>query len=161
MLKVASSTDSPRQEARRYASRLLADLRLPAGFKRTVPPPGDGRLLRPMLPDELGDVVRVRAFYRVAMPMSAVRRFLIRRTPPTLRPGDNARLGHAGAALAEYLTYVPRDLPAHFSGAALAVAIAPSSHGGSVLRADAQVAFYPKRSSAEYIRAAHYRSVTL
>jgi hypothetical protein len=70
--------------------------------------------------------------------------------------------GTAGfTASSQFVSFVPVVKPGKIFSADLAATIAPASGGGSLLRADAQVAWYPPRDAAEYISARAYRSVTV
>ncbi len=83
------------------------------------------------------------------------------------RGGQPGQPGAAGSPeplatiQARYLDFAPRSLPAGLYQATLATVIAGRPAGGSYLRADAQVAWYPPRSAAEYVTASQYRSVTV
>jgi hypothetical protein len=76
----------------------------------------------------------------------------------TYSAGQSARYGKT---LAEYVSYAPKSLPAGIYSAQVAAAVVPATGGGSLLRVDAQVAWYPPRTAAEHIDPAGYRSVTL
>lgn len=150
-----------REVAQAYARRLLAELRLPAGARRTAWPAGPSRLLKPMLPAPPSDVADVRVLYRVGAPMSSVSQFLVQHLPPGMMPGEGGQAGQNGTTLAQYVNYLPKSLPRGVFYAELATAVVPAKGGGSLLRADAQVTWYPPRSAAEYIHASRYRSVTV
>ena len=113
-----------------------------------------------MLPVQLEDVVDVRVLYRVRTRMDSVDQFLAGHVPSGMGPGEGGQTGQSGATQAEYVSYVPKTLPRGIAAAELATAIVPA-RGGSLLRADVQVTWYPPRSSAEYMRAARYQSVTI
>ena len=142
------------RQARAYAERLLAKLALPAGAQRTTWPGPQDRLLKPLLPDWLHDVVSVQALYRVGGP--GVGQFLAAHVPAGMIPGESGQDSNGGM----YADYIPRHLPSGIASAYLATVIMPT-HSGPVLRAEAQVVWYPPRSQAEYIRPGGYRSVTL
>ena len=58
--------------------------------------------------------------------------------------------------------YLDHHLPTGIAGAQLVVSVVPaSSGGGSLLRADAQVVWYPPRSAAEYIDLARYHVLSI
>ena len=66
------------------------------------------------------------------------------------------RRHHAGRQLPG-----PSTVPAGIAGAQLVLTIAAASSGGSLLRADAQVIWYPPRSAAEYIDPARYHVLSI
>ncbi len=144
-----------------YARRLLAELRLPAGVRRMAWPARQPRLLEPSLAAMASDVVDVRELYRVGQPMSAVAGFLCGHVPTGLRPGSGGQAGRNGRTTGEYVSEAPRSLPPGIYLARLAAAVIPANGGGSLLRVDAQVAWYPRRTAAEHIDPAGYRSVML
>ncbi len=59
------------------------------------------------------------------------------------------------------VSYQPRSLPAGISSAELDTAVVPAAGGGSLLRADATVTWYPARSAAERIDPARYREAVV
>ncbi len=169
-------------QAAAYARQLLAVLPLPPGATVTTWPSAPVPLLAPSLPALLGHVVDVRVLYRVTMPVADVSSYLAAHRPAALqqtgtgsagivqRPGQRGAPGRPGPAVspeplatvqARYLDFAPRNLPAGLYQATLATVIAARPAGGSYLRADAQVAWYPPRSAAEYVTASQYRSVTV
>jgi len=148
------------ERAQAYARRLLARLPVPAGARRAPWPAREVRGLRPMLPVQLEDVVDVQVLYRVKARMDSVDQFLAEHMPSGMGPGEGGRAGQSGVTRTEYVNYVPKTLPRGIAAAELATTIEPA-RGGSLVRADVQVTWYPRRSSAEYLRAARYRSVTI
>ena len=162
-----------------YARQLLAALPLPPGASVTAWPSAPVRLLAPSLPSLLGHVVDVRVLYQVSMPIADVSSYLAAHRPASLqqtgagsagivqRGGQPGQPGAAGSPeplatiQARYLSFAPRALPSGLYQATLATVIAGRPAGGSYLRADAQVAWYPPRSAAEYVTASQYRSVTV
>lgn len=147
----------PRAEARAYAHRLLADLRLPSGTLRT---PSSSGSLTPMLPALLGDVVDLHVLYRVNWPIGRVDAFLAAHTPGGLLAGDAGQVTGPGRPESDNVEYNPRILPPYIYEATLGTTIVPAADGGSLLRVDAQVAWYPPRSAAEHIVPIRYRTVT-
>jgi hypothetical protein len=113
-----------------------------------------------MLPVQLEDAVDVEVLYRVRTSMNSVDQFLAGNVPSGMGPGEGGQAGQSGVTQAEYVNYVPKTLPRGIAAGELATAILPA-RGGSLLRADVQVTWYPPRSSAEYMRTARYHSVTI
>ena len=59
------------------------------------------------------------------------------------------------------VSYLIRPLPAGVAGAQLVLTVVPAASGGSLLRADAQVIWYPPRTAAEYIDPSRYHVLTV
>lgn len=154
-----------RTEATAYARRLLADLRLPAEARLAPWPSKPIRLLNPSLPLVFRDVVDLRVLYRLGSSMGHVKGYLLSHRPAGLFKNSAGQMSHLGSsglkALSEYVTFTPRILPPGIYQAILAASVVPAPGGGSLLRTDAQVAWYPRRSAAEHIDASQYRSVTV
>ena len=144
------------QHARAYALRLLAKLDLPADARRTAWPARQSRLLKPLLPVWLGDVVDARALYRVGS-STGLDQFLAGHVPTGMLPGESGQGGTGGGV---FVDYIPAHLPAGIASAYLAAVIIPSGRS-ALVRADAQVVWYPPRSATEYIHPGRYRSVTV
>ena len=100
-----------------------------------------------MLPDHAGDVIDIRVLYRVPQSMAAVSQFLTEHVPGGMKPGDGGQAGRSGVTRLEYVNYLPVRLPHGIYDAVIATAVT-SAGGGSLLRVDAQVAWYPPRSRA-------------
>lgn len=148
-------------KARAYAKGLLASLRLPAGAERTGLSRGSPLLLKPGLPARQGNVARVGAFYRINAPASSVQRFLMQHTPAGMKHAESGTAGRNGAIRARYINYLPRTLPRELFDAELATAIVSVESRKTLLHIEAQVTWYPPRSSAEYIVSREYRAVTI
>lgn len=149
-----------RAKADAYARRMLARLRLPGHADRLPWPASRLRSLRPMLPSEQHDVTDLHALYRLSLAPAAVNAYLVAHTPAGMRAGDAGHVGLAGTITAYGVDYNPAAAPAWIYLATLATTVAPGRDGGSLVRVDAQVAWYPPRSAAEHIVATRYRAVT-
>jgi hypothetical protein len=150
----------PRAKADAYARRLLARLRLPGHAHRLPWPARPLRSLRPMLPVDLHDVTDLHALYHLTLAPAAVNAYLVAHTPAGMRAGDVGQSGQAGTITGYDVDYHPAVRPAWLYDATLASAIVSAPGGGSLVRVDAQVAWYPPRSAAEHIVATRYRAVT-
>jgi len=150
----------PRAKADAYARGLLARLRLPGHAHRVPWPVRPLRSLRPMLPAELRDVADLHVLYRLGWAPAAVNGYLVAHTPAGLRAGDAGQSRRAATTTGYYVGYNPAELPAGVFNATLATAVVPASGGGSLVRVDAQVAWYPPRSAAEHVVASRYRAIT-
>ncbi len=167
---VTTVTDSgavadSRAEATAYARQLLARLPLPPSARRMPWPSTPIASLEPSLPAALKAVVDLRLLYRVSWPVGHIDAYLLAHRPDGLLRESVAQTGHAAGggiiASTESLSFAPQKLPAGIYLAVLAATIAPAPGGGSLVRADAEVAWYPPRSAAEHIDATAYRSVTV
>jgi hypothetical protein len=68
--------------------------------------------------------------------------------------------GPAGVTSRE-VGYTPRSVPAGVYMAQLVLTVAPARSGGSWVRADAQVIWFPPRTAAEYVDPARYHVLTI
>jgi hypothetical protein len=143
--------------ARAYALGLLARLRLPGGVRQVAWPAQPGRLPQPVLPYWPTDAVTAQALYRAGASMGSVWWFLTGHVPAGMRPRWPGNVGNGSD---RYVLDVPVHLPQGIAQANLEVVIIPRG-GGSLIRAEVQVVWYPPRSAAEYIYPGRYRSVTV
>ena len=88
--------------------------------------------------------------------MGTAAAMLAARIPPGMGDG-----GTGGGGTTQDVSYLARSVPAGIASAQLVLTIAPASSGGSLLRADAQVIWYPPRSAAEHIDPARYHVLSL
>ncbi len=150
-----------RSLARQAAVRLLHDLVLPPGSR-----PAGSR----GLPDALrqpaqvpGSSYLVQRHEVLAVPHSAgwLLRYLNRHGPAGLTStGSGTSSGPSWPSLT-FLFWSPRHLPAGLYQADLLASVVPAGPHASLLRADAQVIWYPPRSQAEYIRPGRFAAVRL
>ena len=158
-----SADSNSRLIARELARKALADLRLPSGTRKVPWRAGRLNSSRPMLPSITGDVIDRRALYEVNEPMGRVDRFLATHVPAGMVAGDAAvATRDFGRVRTRYnVDYNLAALPSRIYEATLATTITPQRSGSSLLRVDAQVAWYPRRSIAEHVVPSRYRSVTV
>jgi hypothetical protein len=144
-------------QAQRLVRALLARAQLPPGAQ---PRPG-----RP--PAALAQAVEVESgrpsamlhrLWRVAEPASAAYAFVTKHAPAGMRWIGSGRSGSRGTVTEQDVTFQLSRLPAGVAAAGVSMTVAPASAphsaaGASVLRADAQVIWYPPRSAAEYVPA--------
>lgn len=142
--------------ARAYALRLLAKLRLPSGTRLAAWPAQPGRLPQPVLASWPTNAVTAQALYRAGASMGPVDWFLLRHVPAGMRP----RWAYPANGDDRFVLDVPARLPLGVAQASLAVVVIPRG-SGSLIRAEAQVVWYPPRSAAEYVLPDRYRSVTV
>jgi hypothetical protein len=150
----------PRAKATSYGRQLLARLRLPGRAHRLPWPTRPLRSLPPTLPSVQHDVTDLHVLYRIGRPAAEIDGYLAAHIPAGMRAGD---AGHSGTAVTTtyyFVDYNPAAPPGWVDQATLATAVVPRRDGGSLIRVDAQVAWYPPRSAAENIVASRYRAVT-
>jgi hypothetical protein len=140
-------------------------------LSRLILPPGASRLPHAPLPPSLaesaygnGDVTPSLDQYQLfalAQPMSAAAAFLAAHVPPGLGNGGTGWSGQDGRVTEMDVTYLAHQVPAGIAGAQLVLTVVPAASGRSLLRADAQVIWYPPRSAAEYIDPARYHALSI
>ena len=89
--------------------------------------------------------------------MGTAAAFLAAHVPAGLRPAGTG----SGSAPFQEVSDTARALPAGTSAAQLVLTVVPAASGGSLLRADAQVSWYPPRTAAEYIDPSRYHVLTI
>ena len=142
-----------------YARHLLARLQLPAGSRRMRWKQVAG--LWPSLEAILTDVVDKRALFHVPERMTALSTYLQAHAPAGMTVTSWGSYSNRNGITAETVTFSPRHLPARIFSAILVTTFKPARHGASLLRADAQVAWFPPRGGAVRIRASDYKAVAV
>jgi hypothetical protein len=172
-----------RSAALALAGRLLSGLIVPPGARAVAPgaaagaPRGLAPLLRrPSLPlgGDASQQVDVHRVFSLRLSMAAAQSFLEAHVPAGMRlngysqfadPGGSASgrgmTAEPGEAAMLSVSYAPRALPAGINQAELDASVVPAPGGGSVLRADAEAIWYPRRSAAENLDAAGIRAVRI
>ena len=143
------------------AGRLLTRLVLPPGARpvrmRALPP----LLRQPQIPAGGTHEADVHRLFLLSEPMSAVQSFLRAHLPTGMRGSGDGQSADSTGITMESLSFEPRTLPAGINGAQLDTAVVPAAGGGSLLRADAAVIWYPARSAAELVDPARYRAAVV
>lgn len=145
--------------ARLMLSRLR--LRLPPGARR---PPGP---LPPSLSQPAMEIAGGTAsldqhqLFALAQPMDIAAAYLAAHVPADLTPGGTGESSGPDGVTMREVSDMVRSLPAGIAGAQLVLTVVPATSGGSLLRADAQVIWYPPRSAAEYIDPARYHVLSI
>jgi hypothetical protein len=141
------------------ARRLLSRLALPAGAQPAHVSPLPAELQGPAnLIIGSADVHRL---FALRQPMPAVHDFLLAHVPAGMRRDSNGQgRGQAGVTM-QSISYAPLSLPSGISQAELAATVVPGSDGSSLVRADAQVSWFPPRTAAEHLSPAGLQSVTI
>ena len=145
------------------ARRLIGLLVLPAGTRpfaaRKLPPGIDQPGVSVGGPGVFLDVDRL---YRLPMTMNAAITFLGAHRPRGTVPSNFSGQSAVGAnVLSTAIAVTQPRVPPGIEGIHLITTVAPGPHGTSLLRADAQVTWYPARSRAEYLVAARFRLVRI
>ncbi len=156
----APSADS-RAGATAYARRLLAGLLLPSGARKLPWPAKPPAGLTPTTPRILSDVVDLKVLYRLTQPMSSVYSFLLAHRPARLAADAYGEGSMSGTVTSQFVDFTAARVPAGLDSVSLNTVIEPRPGGGSLLRADAFVAWYPPRGSARRIDPAGYLAVTV
>jgi hypothetical protein len=148
-----------RAGAARLARLMLSGLRLPAGARRPVPLPVPQSLSRPALWASSSNSLDVHRLFGLSQPMNSA--LLAVSVPAGLsRSGSGQGSGPGGAAVSE-VSYTARRVPEGIYSAQLVLTAVPDASGGSLVRADAQVIWFPPRTTAEYIDPERYHAVTI
>lgn len=159
--KLSNRARDSRAGAQAYGRRLLASLRLPPGARVLPWPAKPPAGLDPMTPAILTDTIDLRVLYRITASMGRVNAFLLAHRPAAVMLDTHGYASHFGTVTSEFVGFAPRALPVGIYSAELDTTFKPAPGGGSLLRADAQLAWYPPRSAAEHIDPSRYTSVTV
>ena len=150
-----------RAGAQALARRMLSRLILPPGARplrmRVLPP----LLRQPQIPDGGTHDADVHRLFLLSEPMSAVQSFLRAHLPAGMRESGDGQSADSTGITMEIVSFEPRTLPAGINGAELDTAVVPAAGGGSLLRADAAVIWYPARSAAERVDPTQYRAAVV
>ena len=151
-----------RAQAAALARQMLSRLRLPPGTRRLPPDPLPPSLSQPATEIAGGTAsLDQHQLFALAQPMDAAAAFLAARVPPGLGPGGTGESSDVGGVTMREVSDMVRSLPAGIAGAQVILTVVPAASGGSLLRADAQVIWYPPRSAAEYIDPARYHVLSI
>jgi hypothetical protein len=111
--------------------------------------------------DGLVDVSR---FYWLPLPLNAASGFLQARVPAgdTVSGTGSENTGRGGSGFFLSVSYAFTRPPLGVDQNTMLLAtLAAGPRGGTIVRVDAEVIWYPPRTAAEYLDAAAYRSVTI
>jgi hypothetical protein len=97
--------------------------------------------------------------FLLTQPMSTAAAFLMAHEPASMRISGHGKAATWGTTTMRTVSYSPRSLPAWVYEADVEAAVVPAPHGGSWLRADAQVTWYPSRTRAAHVIAARFHAV--
>jgi hypothetical protein len=135
-------------------------------LSRVPLPPGTGRLPQDPLPPSLREPAYGPAvvtpsldqyrLFALLEPMNTAAAYLAAHVPVGLAAGGTGSESGPAGAMMQDVSYLARSVPVGIASAELVLTVVPASPGRSLLRADAQVIWYPPRSAAEYIDPARY-----
>ena len=150
-----------RAEAAALARLMLSRLRLPPGARRP-PGPLPPSLSQPAMETAGGTAsLDQHQLFALAEPMDTAAAYLAAHVPADLTPGGTGESSGPDGVTMREVSDMVRSLPAGIAGAQLVLTVVPATSGGSLLRADAQVIWYPPRSAAEYIDPARYHVLSI
>ena len=157
---IATPPAGNRTEAEALARLLLSRLRLPAGTRRLSATPAPPYLSQPAY-EAAGAKVDEHRFFAVAEPPATLSRYLVAHVPDGMTSFGTGQLSGPGQPTELDVSYLARPVPAGIYSAQVVLTMVPDSSGGSLLRADAQVIWYPPRTAAEYVDPARYHVLTM
>jgi hypothetical protein len=161
----AGSTVPPagsKPQAAALARTMLSRLRLPPGARRLPSVPLPSSLKEPAVGYAGGSAsLDQYRLFAAPQPMGSVAAFLASHVPAGLGKGGTGQGSGSASGPFMEVSYVDRPAPAGVAAAGLVVTVVPAASGGSLLRADAQVTWYPPRTAAEYIDPARYHALTI
>jgi hypothetical protein len=99
--------------------------------------------------------------WQVPGTMAGIAGFLQAHAPAGMSYEGRGQASGASGITMENVSYVLRSPPAGIYQARLNLVVAPAGHGGSAVRGDAVVSWYPARSAAEYVSPGRFRAVTV
>jgi hypothetical protein len=166
----ASTTPAPaipappagsRAEADALARLLLSRLRLPAGTRRLPPTPVPPYLGEPAYSPADSALLDDHEFFAVPLPPGALSDYLVAHVPAGMISGGTGQSSGPGEPTTLDVGYQAISVPAGIYSAQVVLTMVPDRSGRSVLRADAQVIWYPPRSAAEYVDPDRYHVLTM
>jgi hypothetical protein len=154
-----------RAEPHELETELLARLRMPAAARR-LPPNAAPPSVEPSLWGGAAAALDVHELFELPQPVTTTAAFLSAHVPSGLYlsvGGSGTGLtGPVGTEVAYTdLAYEPQSVPDGIYAAQLVLTITAGASGGSLVRVDAQVIWYPPRSAAEYIDPRRYHALTV
>jgi len=151
-----------RAEAAALGRQMLSSLRLPAGARRLPQAPLPSSLSQPAA-GPAGGATSLDEYQLFALPqpMPAAAAALTADVPAGMRQTSTGQgSGPSGPTMME-VGDTPRSLPAGIYTAQFVLTVVPAASGGSLLRADAELTWFPPRTDAEYIFPASYHALTI
>ena len=158
---LAAPPAGSRAEASALAAALLSRLRLPVGTLPLPPTPAPAYLSQPGSQAASSVLVDEHQFFTARIPPRLLSDFLVTHVPAGLASGGTGQSSGPGQPTILDVSYAAASVPAGIYSAQVVLTMVPDTTGGSVLRADAQVIWYPGRSAAEYIDPDRYHVLTI
>jgi len=150
-----------RAESLRLAIRLLRRMVLPPGTRRLPARPLPHGLRQPgSIMSATTTIDRYRLF-ELAISMTRAKDFLAAHPPAGMTVTATGWTGDHNRVTERMVSDTLAKLLPGISAADLTASIVPGSHGRSLLRADVQVIWFPRRSAAERLQAASFRAVRI
>ena len=160
---VSSPAAGSRAAAAALARLLLSRLHLPSGARRLPLLPVPHALRAPLL--DLGAYAELdlHQLFQLPEPMGDVAATLTASHPVGMELWSTGGPGGPPGGVTDFMdvSFADRSPPAGIYMAQLVLTVAPAQSGRSLLRADAQVIWFPPRSAAEYIDPARYHALTI
>ena len=149
-------------EATALGGQLLSELRLPPGTLRLADEPLPPSLSEPAYGCAgCTDYVDVHQLFAAPEPVDSVVTFLAAHAPAGMAVSGTGQGSGPATGPWQEADYAVGQVPAGIAGAGVVVMVVPAASGGSLLRADAQVTWYPPRTFAEYIDPDYYHVLTI
>src|ERR1700722_2945698 len=162
---VVTATRAPagsRAEALRLARQMLSRLVLPGGSQAAHPSPVPTPLSVSSPGAPLPSPGELHRFLRVPEPAAAVQSFLLAHVPAGMTwAGDSLESGTTNTITVLWVGYSRRSVASGLTNADLGTNAMPLPGGGTLIRVDASVSWFPPRSAAEQLNATSFRSVTV
>jgi hypothetical protein len=126
--------------------------------------PGGAHRIGPQAEPKRGQVIGAPTlvdksrFFSVPLPVGTVGSYLQAHPPAGLKYAGDGTRGDVVSMVFYMMKVAPPGIDPETE---LVASLGPGRHGGTVLRADAEVVWYPSRSAAEYLYPDRYRTVTI
>jgi hypothetical protein len=145
-----------RAQATALALQLLSRVWLPSGARRLSPSALPPFLRTPPFWVPATAAVDDHRQFALSQSMAAAAAALTAHVPSGMSLGTTGSASASGGVTTMLVSYDVGSVPAGIYQARLALTVAPASTGGSIVRADAQVIWFPPRTAAEYIDPSRY-----
>jgi hypothetical protein len=151
-----------RAEATTLGGQLLSRLRLPPGALRLPAEPLPPSLSQPAVGCAgCTTYVDVHQLLALAEPVASVVTFFAAHAPAGMAVSGTGQGSGPASGPYQEVDYSVPQVPVGIAGAQVVLTVVPGASGGSMLRADAQVTWYPPRTFAEYIDPDYYHALTI
>jgi hypothetical protein len=148
-----------RAEALALARQLLSRLALPPGARAARMPVVPRLLRQPASSIAAIGLVDVHRLFSLPQRPPAVQRFLLTHAPASMRRYEHGEESSPAGTQMQDVSYEPRSVPGGIFRAQLVAAVVPGPGATSLLRADAEVVWFPRRTAVEHLDPASFRRV--